>query len=217
MRFFSKYRILIILLGCLIGLLCIKAALLLDNNSLPRDLLINLSAGAITISLTVVLVDFLLSNESRLSNKDATKLAAGELHYAAILLLVPIAKLYKVKLTSVQNISDACPTIIKNLEAVDMKAKDAQLKGNLTKDFLFAVERATTPLNEVRQYYAYALPNNLRGIVLKLHKSCLSINHLIAQTEPAPVKSDGSDAFARHLYLGLFGDIRKLVEYTQQL
>lgn len=98
-----------------------------------------------------------------------------------------------------------------------MKAKDAQLKGDLTNDFLFAVERAATPLNKVQQDYAYSLPNNLRGVVLKLHKSCISINHLIAQTEPTPVKSNSSDAFARHLYLGLFNDIKKLVEYTQKL
>lgn len=217
MRFFSKHRLLIILLGLDVGLVFFMIATSLNNGSLPRDLLVNLSAGAITISLTVVLVDFLLNNEYRLSNKDATELAIGELQYATLLLLVPIAKLYKVELKSVQTIGEACPSIIKSLEKVDMKAKNAQTKEDLTKDFLFALERAIVPLTEVQKNYAYALPNSLRGTVLKLIKNGLTTNHLISQTQMSMTMSDYSDTFARHLYLGLFGDIKKLVIYTQQI
>jgi len=216
-RFFSKHRLLIILLGLDVGLVFFIIANSLNNGSLPRDLLINLSAGAITISLTVVLVDFLLNNEYRLSNKDAIELATGELHYAALLLLVPIAKLYKVELKSVQTISEACPSILKSLEEVDMKAKNAQVKEDLTKDFLFALERALIPLNEVQKNYAYALPNSLRGTVLKLIKHCLSTSNLISQSQLSLAEADHSDTFARHLYLGLFRDTKKLVEYTQKL
>lgn len=217
MRFFSKHRLLIILLGLDVGLVFFVIATSLKSGSLPRDLLVNLSAGAITISLTVVLVDFLLNNEYRLSNKDSTELATGELHYAALLLLIPITKLYKVELKTVQTIGEACPSILKSLKEVDMKATNAQIKDDLTKDFLFALEKAIVPLNEVQKNYAYALPNSLRGIVLKLIKSCLTTNHLISQTQLSLSKNDYSDTFARHLYLGLFGDIKKLVEYTQKL
>lgn len=214
MNFFSKYRVLIVVIGVLLGAACLTVANFLIDGSLPQDFLVNISAGAITISLTVVLVDFFVNREHTLNNKDALELASYELHVAAVLILVPMAKLYKVKLTGAPKLEDAAPQILKNLEKIDMKARESQAKENLTKDFLYAVDKAALSLNGVQQQYAYALPDNVRGMVLKLYKRCIQLNSLISQ-----LAEDGAinSGVIRQFYVGLFGDTRKLVQYTLKL
>lgn len=215
MRFFSRYKILIILLGFALGSLFFAIAAQLIGGSLPRDLLVNLSAGSITISLAVILVDFLLSTEHKLSNKDAIALAAEELHHAGLLLILPIGKLYKVEFSGVQELDKAAAFILSGLDKIDMK-KSAQQKGDFTNDFLLALKSASVPLNEVQQQYSYALPNALLGTVVKLRKNCLLLHHLISQTHQSTADG-GSDTLGRHFYLGLFEDIKKLITSTQKL
>lgn len=217
MNFFTKQRLIIVSLGLVVAAALIAVATQLENNSLPKDLLVNLAAGAITISFTVAFVEFLLNREKRLSNKDAVKLAVGELQYAGHLLLIPYVKMYDVELESVMDANTACQKILVKLEQLDMSIKNVKAKVNLNKDFVFAIEQSSVPLTEVLQSYAYALPNDMRGHLLKLRNECRGVYGIVSSIQLSKAGEKNFDIATATFYLGLFGDIKKLVEYTQKI
>lgn len=206
MKFFTSYRLITIALGVYFGAIMLLLSYAFLDGSTFNSLFINLSAGCLIISFTVVAVDFTIHKERISSNIDVINIATSYIDLAIALLLHPFSEIYDVSMSS-GRVYDVNPKFIADLEKHGLKNIKKTDQEKLNKSYKFALDQALPILGNVLSTYSYALPDNIKGVILKLNENCRDI----------PSFLDKKEDVVNHFYIGLFSTIKELTRLNNSL
>lgn len=164
-RFITKQRVLILLGGITASALSLGIAYIIGYTGLLGSLLVNFSAGAITIGITVIFVDYLLSEEKKRMAAPARMNAKLEIESVRLQLSSAIEILFRAyKDSSEQHFPEADDFVTPRLKNIDRLIKE---KGVLKPNFKLhkkdievyadAVKNAVHSLDKIIGSFAHAL------------------------------------------------------------